>query len=118
MNAAVSNDSVGVRRGRANGSDRWRTPGASSGGTGEVAGARACGKRTRPGPQGARPVRPVRGPATRAAAPRKVEQRWQHLWIGYTYLDDSGRTKPAFLNSTGAMYPKVECSLKLLYQCT
>ena len=40
------------------------------------------------------------------------------LWIGYTYLDDSGRTKPAFLNSTGAMYPKVECSLKLLYQCT
>ena len=39
-------------------------------------------------------------------------------WIGYTYLDDSGRTKPAFLNSTGAMYPKVECSLKLLYQCT
>ena len=42
----------------------------------------------------------------------------QPPWIGYTYLDDSGRTKPAFLNSTGAMYPKVECSLKLLYQCT
>ena len=44
--------------------------------------------------------------------------RTDRAWIGYTYLDDSGRTKPAFLNSTGAMYPKVECSLKLLYQCT
>lgn len=39
-------------------------------------------------------------------------------WIGYTYLDDSVRTNPAFLNSTGVMYPKVECSLKLLHQCT
>ena len=29
-----------------------------------------------------------------------------------------GRTKPAFLNSTGVMYPSVECILKLLYQCT
>ena len=40
------------------------------------------------------------------------------VWIGYTYPDDSGRTSPAFLNSTGVMYPKVECSLKLLCQCT
>ena len=29
-------------------------------------------------------------------------------WIGYTYLDDSGRIMPAFLNSTGVMYPSVE----------
>ena len=40
------------------------------------------------------------------------------LWIGYIFLDDFGRTKPAFLNSTGVMYPSVECILKLLYQCT
>lgn len=39
-------------------------------------------------------------------------------WIGYIFLDDFGRTKPAFLNSTGVMYPSVECILKLLYQCT
>lgn len=39
-------------------------------------------------------------------------------WIGYIFLDDLGRTKPAFLNSTGVMYPSVECILKLLYQCT
>ena len=38
--------------------------------------------------------------------------------IGYIFLDDFGRTKPAFLNSTGVMYPSVECILKLLYQCT
>ena len=40
------------------------------------------------------------------------------LWIGYIFLDDFGRTKPAFLNSTGVMYPSVECILKLLCQCT
>lgn len=40
------------------------------------------------------------------------------IWIGYIFLDDFGRTKPAFLNSTGVMYPSVECILKLLYQCT
>lgn len=40
------------------------------------------------------------------------------FWIGYIFLDDFGRTKPAFLNSTGVMYPSVECILKLLYQCT
>ena len=40
------------------------------------------------------------------------------VWIGYIFLDDFGRTKPAFLNSTGVMYPSVECILKLLYQCT
>ena len=40
-------------------------------------------------------------------------------WIGYTYLDDSGRTKPAFLElDWGHVPPKVKCSLKLLYQCT
>ncbi|WP_418922279.1 IS110 family transposase [Ellagibacter isourolithinifaciens] len=39
-------------------------------------------------------------------------------WIGYIFLDDFGRTKPAFLNSIGVMYPSVECILKLLYQCT
>ena len=43
--------------------------------------------------------------------------RWSQ-WIGYIFLDDFGRTKPAFLNSTGVMYPSVECILKLLYQCT
>lgn len=42
----------------------------------------------------------------------------EELWIGYIFLDDFGRTKPAFLNSTGVMYPSVECILKLLYQCT
>ena len=42
----------------------------------------------------------------------------QDYWIGYIFLDDLGRTKPAFLNSTGVMYPSVECILKLLYQCT
>ncbi|MZJ63608.1 hypothetical protein [Collinsella aerofaciens] len=26
-----------------------------------------------------------------------------HLWIGNTYLDDSGRDSPASLNSTGDM---------------
>ena len=41
-----------------------------------------------------------------------------YRWIGYIFLDDFGRTKPAFLNSTGVMYPSVECILKLLYQCT
>ena len=29
-------------------------------------------------------------------------------WIGYIFLDDLGRTRPAFLNSTGVMYPSVE----------
>ena len=42
----------------------------------------------------------------------------REVWIGYIFLDDFGRTKPAFLNSTGVMYPSVECILKLLYQCT
>ena len=43
--------------------------------------ARACGKRARPGrrAQGARPVRPVRGPAARETPPRKAGQLWQHL---------------------------------------
>ena len=40
------------------------------------------------------------------------------LWIGNTYLDDSGRDGPASLNSTGDMKPSVEWILKLLYQCT
>ena len=62
-----------------NGSDGWRAPGASSGRTYEMAETRAYGKRTRPGPQGTKPVRPVRGPATRDEVPRKVGQRWQHL---------------------------------------
>lgn len=29
--------------------------------------------------------------------------RYTPYWIGYIYLDNSERTKPAFLNSTGAM---------------
>lgn len=29
-------------------------------------------------------------------------------WIGYTYLDDSRRIMPAFLNPTGVMCPSVE----------
>ncbi|WP_418949777.1 helix-turn-helix domain-containing protein [Slackia isoflavoniconvertens] len=29
-------------------------------------------------------------------------------WIGYIFLDDLGRTKPAFPNSTGVMYPSAE----------
>ena len=45
----------------------------------EMTETRACGKRTRPELQGAKPVRPVRGPATRDEVPRKVGQRWQHL---------------------------------------
>ena len=53
--------------------------GASSGGADEMTETRACGKRTRPELQGAKPVRPVRGPATRDEVPRKVGQRWQHL---------------------------------------
>lgn len=53
--------------------------GASGGGTDEIAETRACGKWTRPGPQGTKPIRPVRGPATRSEVPRKVGQRWQHL---------------------------------------
>ena len=38
---------------------------------------------------------------------------WQPL---YGHLRQ--RLSPAFLNSTGLMYPSFECSLKLLYQCT
>ena len=48
------------------GGDEWRAPGASSGGADEMAETRACGKRARPGPQGANPVRPDR--RARAAA--------------------------------------------------
>ena len=47
-----------------------------------------------------------------------VYEHHMEEWIGYIFLDDFGRTKPAFLNSTGVMYPSVECILKLLYQCT
>lgn len=47
-----------------------------------------------------------------------MPHRFDACWIGYIFLDDFGRTKPAFLNSTGVMYPSVECILKLLYQCT
>ena len=62
-----------------------QAPGASSGRTYEMAETRACGKRTRPGPQGTKPVRPVRGPATRAAVSRKVGQHWQHLRAMYDF---------------------------------
>ena len=50
--------------------------------------------------------------------PKDANGRIPRDWIGYIFLDDFGRTKPAFLNSTGVMYPSVECILKLLYQCT
>ena len=38
----------------------------------------------------------------------QYEARWSWsgnlpMWIGNTYLDDSGRDSPAFLNSTGDM---------------
>lgn len=39
-------------------------------------------------------------------------------WIGNIYLDSFSRDSPAFLNSTGLMYPSFEWSLKLLYQWT
>ena len=54
----------------------------------------------------------------REAVCRKARSREALAWIGYIFLDDFGRAKPAFLNSTGGMYPSVECILKLLYQCT
>lgn len=53
-----------------------------------------------------------------AEARRRAKMAPEAIWIGYIFLDDLGRTKPAFLNSTGVMYPSVECILKLLYQCT
>lgn len=55
------------------------------------------------------------GSARDSGARGRVER---HAWIGNTYLDDSGRDSPAFLNSTGDMQPSVEWILKLLYQCT
>ena len=63
------------------------------------------------------------GLGTHEARVRAVDEwgaasEWAVCWIGYIFLDDFGRTKPAFLNSTGVMYPSVECILKLLYQCT
>ena len=45
--------------------------------------------------------------AARAARPRPEGKRGRpakgELWIGNTYLDDSGRDSPASLNSTGDM---------------
>lgn len=35
--------------------------------------------------------------------PRYGACDWAAEWIGDTYLDDSGRDSPAFLNSTGDM---------------
>lgn len=40
------------------------------------------------------------------------------IWIGNTYLDNSGRDSPASLNSTGDMQPSVEWTLKLSYRRT
>jgi len=37
-------------------------------------------------------------------------------WIGNPYLD--GITKPFLRNPTGVIYPRVECTLMLLNQCT
>lgn len=56
----------------------WLTRCGRWGGAGRMVETRACGKRTRPGPQGTKPVRPVRRPAARGT-PRKSGQRWQHL---------------------------------------
>lgn len=50
-------------------------------------------------------------PGGRSTAQRAVPRpQWAGggIWIGYIFLDDLGRTKPAFLNSTGVMYPSVE----------
>ena len=85
-------------------------------------------------PQGApAPRREARDARRMEADVRQQENTYRHepaqesayrpepsrpAWIGYIFLDDFGRTKPAFLNSTGVMYPSVECILKLLYQCT
>ena len=44
---------------------------------------------------------------------RRMDVDWQPL---YGHLRQ--RLSPAFLNSTGLMYPSFECSLKLLYQWT
>ena len=81
---AAGRGDVGRRRGWREGMGSARAAGrqvlgASSGGADEMTETRACGKRTRPELQGAKPVRPVRGPATRDEVPRKVGQRWQHL---------------------------------------
>lgn len=47
--------------------------------------------------------------ASRLCVPKGTARSWEYAyWIGYTYLDDSGRIMPAFLNSTGVMYPSVE----------
>lgn len=61
---------------------------------------REIGSRGRDPSQGA--VRPAQ-----RAVPRP---RWAGggIWIGYIFLDDLGRAKPAFPNSTGVMYPSVE----------
>ena len=48
-----------------------------------------------------------------AATAALAELDWQPL---YGHLRQ--RLSPAFLNSTGLMYPSFECSLKLLYQWT
>ncbi len=42
----------------------------------------------------------------------------RRTWIGNTYLDGFDRISPAFLNSTGLMWPSVEWILKLLHRCT
>ena len=106
------------------GADLARLESAAGGTIDPITGMPAASASAPSAPQGApfpprRDERPAQGrpayedqhgPAPRQSAPAP--------WIGYIFLDDFGRTKPAFLNSTGVMYPSVECILKLLYQCT
>ena len=63
----------------------WLTRCGRWGGAGRMVETRACGRRTRPGPQGTKPVRPVRGLAARGEAPRKAGQRWQYLRAMYDF---------------------------------
>ena len=60
---------------------------------------------------------PIQWCAPSASCIHSPSMDWLY-WIGYIFLDDPGRTEPAFLNSTGVMYPSVECILELLRQCT
>ena len=50
-------------------------------------------------PSAARNSAGVRPPS----ASLRLSVLYRPIWIGNTYLDDSGRDSPAFLNSTGDM---------------
>ena len=85
-------------------------------GASEVAEARACGKRARPGPQGTKPVRPVRGLAARGPPPRKSGQRWQVLRAMRDFGPLDAKRGPCRQDSR-AMYPESpDCTRKWIHK--